>query len=181
MSQEVGVKEQQVNMEIHYAITHFLHHEAHLLDHRKYMEWFELLDDDLIYRMPARITNEGRHDAPNIDNDSRYFQDTKRSLLTRIKRLDTSSAWSEFSGPRQRHFISNIFIESAAKKEDCEEYQVRSNFLFKRNRGSSRTSEELYGERCDVLRKKQGEWKIVQRTIYLDQSVLGSMNLSMFL
>ncbi|WP_250645668.1 aromatic-ring-hydroxylating dioxygenase subunit beta [Salicibibacter kimchii] len=94
-------------IETQFEITNFLYHEAYLLDHRRYSEWLEILDDDLVYRMPARVTKEGKHDMPNIDEISTYFKDTKKSLETRIKRLDTtSSAWSEFSGPLQRHFVS---------------------------------------------------------------------------
>jgi 3-phenylpropionate/cinnamic acid dioxygenase small subunit len=90
-----------------------------------------------------------------------------------VKRLDsTSSAWAEISGPRQRHFITNIFIEKGVFKDGDEEYFVRSNFLFKRNRGSALTSEELFGAR---------EWKLASRIIYPDQTVLGTINLSMFL
>ena len=108
------------------------------MDSRNYRGWLELLAEDIIYRMPARITNEGKHDTPNIDYKSRYFEETKKSLVTRVRRLDsTSSAWAEISGPRQRHFISNVFIESGKMNDGNEEYFVRSNFLFKRNRGSA--------------------------------------------
>ncbi|WP_413299773.1 3-phenylpropionate/cinnamic acid dioxygenase subunit beta [Bacillus sp. 1P10SD] len=181
MRPEIGIEESQVSIGVQMEITNFLYREAYLLDHRKYQDWLDLLGDDLVYQMPARITNEGRHDTPNIDHDSRYFEDTKQSLVTRIKRLDTSSAWAEFSGPRQRHFITNILIEPGTKTENYQEFHVKSNFLFKRNRGSYRTSEELFGEREDILRKHNGEWKLVSRLILLDQTVLGSMNLSMFL
>jgi 3-phenylpropionate/cinnamic acid dioxygenase small subunit len=167
-----------MNPELQFQITNFLHHEAYLLDHRKYKEWLDLLSDDLVYRMPARITTEGKHDGPNLDNDTTFFEETKKSLITRVKRLDTSSAWAEYSGPRQRHFINNIFIESGSKSN---EYQVRSYFLYQRSRGSDLETEQLHGERVDVLRKENGEWKIASRTIYADQSVLGLMNLSMFL
>ncbi|MGG4042067.1 aromatic-ring-hydroxylating dioxygenase subunit beta [Bacillus smithii] len=167
-----------MNLELQFQITHFLHYEAYLLDHRKYKEWLDLLTDDIIYRMPARITTEGKHNGPNIVNDTTYFEETKKSLITRVKRLDTSSAWAEYSGPRQRHFISNILIESGSHSD---EYQVRSYFLYLRSRGSDLVTEQLQGERVDVLRKDNGEWKIASRTIYVDQSVLGLMNLSMFL
>ena len=43
---------------------------------------------------------------------------------------------------------------------------VRSNFLFKRSRADDIATEEIFGERLDVLRKVNGEWKIASRTIY---------------
>ncbi|ALF10853.1 aromatic-ring-hydroxylating dioxygenase subunit beta [Parageobacillus thermoglucosidasius] len=167
-----------MNPELQFDITNFLHHEAYLLDHRRYKEWLDLLADDLVYRMPARITTEGKHNEPNIMNEMTFFEETKKSLITRVKRLDTPSAWAEYSGPRQRHFISNIYIESSPKSG---EYQVRSYFLYQRCRGSDLDIEQLHGERVDVLRKENGKWKIASRTIYPDQTVLRLINLSMFL
>lgn len=104
----------------------------HLLDSRYYRGWLDLLAEDIVYQMPARITTEGKHDTPNIDYKSRYFEETKHSMLTRVKRLDsTSSSWAEISGPRQRHFISNVFIEKGVMNDEGnEEYFVRSNFLL---------------------------------------------------
>jgi 3-phenylpropionate/cinnamic acid dioxygenase small subunit len=66
-------------------------------------------------------------------------------------------------------------------QEDADEYQVRSYFLFMRSRGSDTNTEQMSGEREDIIRKVDGEWKIASRTIYVDQSVLGVMNISMFL
>ncbi|WP_238458035.1 aromatic-ring-hydroxylating dioxygenase subunit beta [Alkalihalobacterium alkalinitrilicum] len=181
MSQKEGVLTQSVNMEVQLEISNFLYREAHLLDIRNYHEWLDLLADDIVYRMPARLTNEGKHNTPNIDYDSKFFDETKLSLSTRVKRLDTSSAWAEVSGPRQRHFISNILIEKGIVYDGYEEYFVRSNFLYKRNRGSATTSEELFGGREDIIRRENGELKIASRIIYPDQVVLGTINLSMFL
>lgn len=182
MNQQEAVKALTISYEVQHEITQFLYLEAHLLDSRNYRGWLDLLADDIVYQMPARITTEGKHDTPNIDYKSRYFEETKQSLLTRVKRLDsTSSAWAEISGPRQRHFISNIFIEKGVINDGYEEYFVRSNFLYKRNRGSALTSEELFGSREDVIRKENGEWKLSSRIIYSDQTVLGTINLSMFL
>lgn len=166
-----------MTFELQYQITNFLHHEAYLLDHRKYEEWLDLLSADLVYRMPARVTAEGKNKS-NIVNEMTYFEETKNSLITRVKRLDTKSAWAEYSAPRQRHFISNIFIEPSSHPD---EYQVRSYFSFQRSRASDLTTEQLSGERVDVLRKENGQWKIASRTIYPDQAVLGVKNLSMFL
>ncbi|MBM4765159.1 3-phenylpropionate/cinnamic acid dioxygenase subunit beta [Bacillus sp. B15-48] len=170
-----------MNTDVQIEITNFLYREAHLLDSRNYHEWLNLLADDLVYRMPARVTKEVSHDTPNIDYKSKFFEETKQTLTTRVKRLETSSAWAEIAGPRQRHFISNVFVEKGISYDEYEEYIVRSNFLYKRNRGSALTSEELFGSREDVIRHENGEWKLASRIIYPDQVVLGTINLSMFL
>ena len=178
MTQEIRKVNQIVSPDIQFEITHFLYLEARLLDHGKYDEWLDLLADDLDYRMPARITNEGKEHKSNIDYQSRYFQETKKSLTTRIRRFETSSAWAEFAGLRQRHFVSNILVEPTNKPD---EFKVSSYFLFKRSRGSDERFEELFGERVDLLRKENGSWKIASRVIYPDRSVLAFTNLSMFL
>lgn len=163
--------------ELHYEISRVLYQEAYLLDHRKYKEWLEMLADDLVYRMPVRVTTEDR-DGPGLVDEMTHLEETKKSLTTRVNRLYTSSAWVENPAPRQRHFISNIMVDPGTHSD---EYKVRSYFLFHRSRGSDIETEKLFGEREDVLRKVNGEWKIASRIIYPDQAVLGVMNVGMFL
>lgn len=174
MSSELKNK---VTPELHFEITQFLHQEAYLLDSRKYKEWLELLTDDLVYRMPLRETVEGVG-VDNIAVDSSFFEETKKSLTTRANRLYTKSAWVENPATRQRHFITNIMIECTS---NANEYKVRSYFLFQRSRGSSHTIEQMFGERNDIIRKVNDDFKIAERTIYPDQAVITTMNMSMFL
>lgn len=162
---------------LYFQIANFLYHEAYLLDHRKYKEWLDLLAEDLVYSMPVRITTDEDYES-SLSQDMKFFEDTKASLTTRVNRLYTSSAWAEKPPTRQRHFISNIVVEEG---HNPGEYLVRSYFLYRRNRGSDKVVEELYGERNDVLRNVNGDWKIASRTIYPDQAVLTVKNLSMFL
>ena len=163
--------------ELQYSITQFLFHEAYLLDHRKYREWLSLLADDIRYVMPLRVTVDNNYSA-NISQQMTYYTDRKNDIAVKVERLYTKSAWVDNPAPRQRHFISNIMIEPASTED---EYKVRSYFLFKRSRGSDVNTEEIFGEREDIIRKENDEWRIAQRTVYPDQSVLTVMNLSMFL
>ncbi|MEX2416575.1 MAG: 3-phenylpropionate/cinnamic acid dioxygenase subunit beta [Paenibacillaceae bacterium] len=166
-----------MNADIQNQITHLLYQEAYLLDNRKYKEWLELLADELVYRMPLRITAEGK-EAVDLVDEMTYYEETKKSLTTRVNRLYTNSAWVENPAPRQRHFISNIMIEPASEPD---EYKARSYFLMKRSRASEHETEEIFGERNDIIRRIDGEWKVARRTIYPDQAVITVMNLSMFL
>jgi 3-phenylpropionate/cinnamic acid dioxygenase small subunit len=166
-----------MNAELHYEISELLYTEAYLLDHRKYKEWLELLTDDIVYRMPVRVTTENKS-GTNLVNEMTHLEETKKSLTTRVNRLYTSSAWVDDPAPRQRHFVSNITVAPGSKPD---EVQVRSYFLFKRSRGSDIETEQLFGEREDVVRKESGKWRIASRTIYPDQAVLSVMNVSMFL
>ncbi|WP_042349572.1 3-phenylpropionate/cinnamic acid dioxygenase subunit beta [Bacillus massiliigorillae] len=166
-----------MNSALHYEITQFLYQEAYLLDHRQYREWLELLTDDIQYCMPLRVTVQNKVQT-NIVHEMSYFTDTKKDVTTKVERLYTKSAWVDNPAPRQRHFISNIMIEPTSNSN---EYKVRSYFLFKRSRSSEINTEEIFGEREDIIRKIDQSWKIASRIVYPDQSVLTVMNLSMFL
>lgn len=167
----------QITPEIHLEMTYLLNQEAFYLDNGMYKEWLELFTDDLTYQMPLRETVDGVG-VDNIAKDIDFYYETKTSLRTRVNRLYTKSAWVENPATRQRHFISNISVTSTS---DRDEYQVRSYFLFKRSRGSHHEVEQLFGERHDVIRKIDGQWKIAKRLIKPDQAVITTMNMSMFL
>lgn len=167
----------KVTPEIQLEISNLLSREAYYLDNRKYKEWLDLLVDDLVYRMPMRETVEGVG-ISDIATDMSFFEETKKSLTTRVNRLYTKSAWVENPATRQRHLITNVMVESTP---DPDEYKVRSYFLFMRSRASTIDIEQMFGERNDLVRKVNGDWKIASRTIYPDQSVITTMNMSMFL
>ncbi|WP_227935253.1 3-phenylpropionate/cinnamic acid dioxygenase subunit beta [Alkalihalobacillus deserti] len=174
MSNEV---KSQISLETKDEITNLLYQEAYYLDNRMYKEWLELLADELDYKMPLRETVEGVN-IDNISTDSAFYEETKASLRTRVNRLYTKSAWVENPATRQRHFISNVVIEPG---DSVNEYCVRSYFLYKRSRGSTSDIEEMFGQRNDIVKKIGDEWKVASRTIIPDQSVITTMNMSMFL
>jgi len=157
-------------------IEQFLYKEVYYLDHRKYKEWLTMLTDDIIYKMPMRITVENKR--KNIHKDMKYFEDTRKDLEMKVERLYTKFAWVDNPAPRQRHFISNVVIDSIVNGD---EYYVTSYFHFKRSRSDDPETEEMFGERKDKIVRENGELKLAERTIYPDQSVLTVMNISMFL
>jgi len=171
------VQEIKLNMDLLYDITNLLNQEARLLDNRNYKDWLELLTDDIVYRMPVRVTRESK-DLTGKDDAMTYFEESKKSLTTRVLRFGTTSAWAEDPPLHTRHFVSNIMIEPGLKTN---EINVKSYFLTKRSRGTDHHAEEIFGERIDVLRKVNEEWKIASRCIYPDQSILTVMNLTTFL
>lgn len=166
-----------MNWQTYYEICQFLFREAYLLDHRRYQEWLELFTEDVIYRMPVRITQE-RKDGEGIVDNMSYFEETKTSLTKRVQRLYSKSAWVEDPPPRNRHLINNILVEQTGESAI---YKVISSFQIHRNRASELQIEQLLGERHDILRQTPSGWKIARRTIYPDQAVLLVNNLSFFI
>jgi biphenyl 2,3-dioxygenase subunit beta len=74
-----------------------------------------------------------------------------------------------------RHLITNIRIV----KDDGRTLEVESNFHVYRTRLNSEETSWI-GSRRDVLRQVEGGFRIVDRTIFLEQTVLLSRNLSNF-
>jgi 3-phenylpropionate/cinnamic acid dioxygenase small subunit len=54
------------------------------------------------------------------------------------------------------------------------------NFIVYRTR-LSMDEDKWVGERHDTLRQINGSWRIAERRVYLDEAVLKSKNLSVFL
>ena len=104
------------------------------------------------------------------------MDDEKKSLRIRVERVYAKNAWAEMPPSRTRRLISNIRI----KKDDGSEIEVHSNFMVYRTR--METDQDIFvGTREDLLRRNDGGFKIVKRTIILDQAVLNAKNISVFL
>lgn len=61
------------------------------------------------------------------------------------------------------------------------EYTAKSYVLLFRSRGDTRDPDFLSAERTDVLRRSNGGFKIANREILVDESVLKTQNLAVFL
>jgi 3-phenylpropionate/cinnamic acid dioxygenase small subunit len=171
-------------------IERFLYREARLLDERRFREWLELLTDDVHYWMAARrnryprsskaiaILDPARYVEEDLTGDEELaiLDETKETLTARVARLDTGMAWAEDPPSRTRHLIANIDVETG---DGVAEFKVHSNFIVYRSRAE--TEEDFYvGARRDLLRRVDGEWKIAQRKLTLDQNVLTAKNVSIF-
>ncbi|MBW0101436.1 3-phenylpropionate/cinnamic acid dioxygenase subunit beta [Pseudonocardia sp. KRD291] len=160
--------------ELHWEISQFLFEEAALLDAPDFTGWLSVLTEDIRYRMPVRLTRE-RKDGHSVDPDAVYIDEDLASLSVRAARLGTRSAWAEDPPSRTRHFVTNVVVRAG---DAPAEVAVRSNLLFTRSRGGSTANDVLTGLRSDVLRRADGAWKLARREVVLDQTVLGTLNLS---
>jgi 3-phenylpropionate/cinnamic acid dioxygenase small subunit len=175
--------------ELQREVEQFLFREARLLDERRFDEWLALLTDDVRYWMAARSNRYPRRSkAISILDPARYVEDdmargdelaildeTKQTLIGRVRRLDTGMAWAEDPPSRTRHLISNVELASA----DGAAAEVCSNFIVYRSRGE--TEQDFYvGARRDRLRRAGGSWQIAERKVTLDQNVLLAKNVSIF-
>jgi len=169
----------RISPELQREIEQFLYYEARLLDDRRYEDWYALLADDLHYFMPTRY-NRLRREADrefSAPNEAALFDEDKRSIATRIRRLNTGLAWAEDPPSRTRHLITNVVV---GQREDGK-FEVDSYFLVYRSR-LEREVEIFAGMRHDVIRRagNPAGFQIACRTIILDQTVLMARNLSFF-
>jgi biphenyl 2,3-dioxygenase beta subunit len=162
-------------MLLKHEVDTFLLNEAALLDANKYSEWIQLFTEDVHYFMPLRRTRSRRElDKEFTKPGEMAFIDDDRALLEmRVAKFTCGSAWAEDPPSRTRHLITNIRI---LENED-NELTVESYFHLYRTRLKSE-EDSWIGRRVDTLRRVGAELRISERTVYLDQTVLLSRNLS---
>lgn len=162
-------------MVLQYEVEQFLYREAALLDDRRFAEWLALIDDDIHYWMPIRrtVTVENlRLEYAKADGMA-YFDDDKADLRMRVEKLQSNSAWSENPPSRTRHLVSNVRILEVKGDEIALEAAIH---LYR-----SRLNDKIdnwIGKRRDRLRRVDGDFRIFERHIFLDQTVVLSTNFS---
>lgn len=164
---------------VYNQILQFLYVEAQLLDEIRLQEWGATLAEDLIYNAPLRETRPMSQQAASVVRTMQHFHDDWRSVMGRIMRLTgTKSAWAEDPPSRTRRLVTNVLVEETDKPH---EYSVRSYLLVTRSRFNFDEFDLISGERRDVLRVDGDSFKLARREILLDQAVLGTANLAIFL
>ena len=163
--------------ERHLQAHQWLVDEAYLLDVQRYEDWLALLTDDIHYIMPVRVTTAlgaGYDSAPGMA----HFDENKYSLGRRVARFQTEHAWTEDPPSRLRHHVTNVRTFAT---EDPGHLIVDSGVLLYRSRGDVRESALLSAGREDLLRRTTDGWQLARRTILVDDSVLRTQNLAIFL
>ena len=161
----------------HLAAQRFLVEEAAMLDARDWARWLELLTDDVRYVMPVRVTTvvDAGYDARA---DMAHFDEDRYALGKRVERLLTEHAWTEDPPSRTRHLVTNVRTLSATGDGEIE---VESTLLLFRSRGDDRDAEYVCAGRHDVLRRDGDRYLLASRRITVDESVLRTQNLAVFL
>lgn len=159
-----------------HEVEQFLSQESKLLDDGDLDSWLTLLTEDIRYVMPVRTTRYGRF-TNEFSTKSFVFNDDLHGLKMRVARLRTRFAWAEDPASRNRHFISNVFVE----QEESDVLRVRSNVLLYRSRLTDPSGEIFTGERHDELRRAPDGLRLAKRTVYMDQTVLSLSAVTTFI
>jgi 3-phenylpropionate/cinnamic acid dioxygenase small subunit len=163
--------------DVYNEILDFAYREAQLLDDRLHREWMALLTDDIRYVMPVRVTSAHSLTDSAMD-DMAHFDEDHYSLEKRVSRFETEHAWAEDPPSRTRRFVTNV---RGWHSEAPEEFVVVSNLLLFRSRGDIHDHDLLSARRTDVLRREAGTLKLARREVLVDESVLRTQNLAVFL
>ena len=163
-------------MELHFRVQQWLLHEAELLDDRRYRDWLALLTDDVVYRMPVRVTSAHSLDDSTLE-DMDHFDEDRYSLGKRVERFETEHAWTEDPPSRTRHYVTNVRVSDG----DGDELIAKSYLLLFRSRGDVREPDLVSAERTDLLRQVDGELRLARRDVLVDESVLRTQNLAVFI
>jgi 3-phenylpropionate/cinnamic acid dioxygenase small subunit len=159
-------------------IERFFSAEAELLDERRFEEWLDLLHEDLRYWMP--IARNVRFDQPALEytrehHEANWFDEGKDTLRKRVQQILGGDHWAEEPRSRTTHMVANIRVNSV----DGADVTAKSRFIVCAYR-LEHDVDLFIGKRVDVLRREGAGLKVLKRTIYLDQSVLLSRNLTTF-
>ena len=160
----------------HLAAHQFLVEEAALLDAADYEGWLNLLCEDIRYVMPVRVTTARGAGFDSLA-DMGHFDEDLYALRKRVQRLATDHAWTEDPPSRTRHFVTNVRTFRAAAGE----LRVQSALLLFRSRGDTREADLLSAGRTDLLRETADGLRLARREITVDESVLRTQNLAVFL
>jgi biphenyl 2,3-dioxygenase beta subunit len=178
IDQQAPTSDLHTEMLTQFAVQRFLYDEAALLDSRQYDKWLELFSDDVHYFMPLRRTRSARELDKEFTQpgEMAWFDDSKMILAGRVAKLATGTSWSEDPPSRTRRLVTNVRVV----EDLVTELHVESNFMLYRTRLKSEENSWI-GSRHDTLRRTDtGGFQIAKRTIYLEQTVLLTANLSSF-
>ncbi|MEJ2776255.1 aromatic-ring-hydroxylating dioxygenase subunit beta [Sulfolobus sp. SCGC AB-777_L09] len=147
-------------------ILEFLYKEIELLENQNLEEWIKLVDENIEYIAPYRLTM--KRGSEQVTSKMTYFNDDIRSLTLRVKKFGTQYIWSEDPPARYRYHITRVKIESNG---DPNMVNVHSVILLFVTRFDYDTPQIISYERKDTLVKKNGEWKLLRREVILDHSL----------
>ncbi len=109
--------------------------------------------------------------------DMGHFDEDMYALHKRVQRLATDHAWTEDPPSRTRHFVTNV----RTFRHQAGELRVESALLLFRSRGDTREADLVSAGRTDLLRETGDGLRLARREIMVDESVLRTQNLAVFL
>ncbi len=154
----------------------FLAWEAKLLDDRRFDDWYQLLDDELLYEVPLNIARQLK--AEEISATGYRIRDAKSHIKVRIDRLSTGHAWAETPVSRTLRLVGSVLAECT---EQPGVIAVESALMLYRQRGHDEPGETIPVRRRDLLRLDGDQLRLLKRRAVITEVTLSTPNLGVFL
>jgi 3-phenylpropionate/cinnamic acid dioxygenase small subunit len=168
-----------IGSQVYNDIVEFMYDEAEYFDTLRLRDWIAMVAKDIEYTVPLRHTRATRDQDKSVVRTVQHMFDDYRSIMLRVMRvMDTRSAWGEDPPSRTKHMVSNIRVYRTDKEN---EFKVHSYLLLTRNRFDNDKFDLIPCERHDVIRKTDEGYLLARREVIIDQAVLGTPNLGIFL
>ncbi len=153
----------------------FLHAEARLLDEGRFQEWLALVADDVRYEAHAPTFRGAGDRAPAARVP--LFREDAISLRSRVAQFsDPELTVAENPRSIDRRFVANVEVFPGAGTDEVE---VLSNLLVRRCRGVGTEPFLMSAARRDVLRWSDGSFRLLRRSVTLDEVVIQARSLSL--
>lgn len=161
----------------HLMAHRWLVEEAYTLDRQDYSTWLDQLAEDIHYYMPIKVTT-ALGSGYDTAKAMAHFDENKYSLSRRVARFETEHAWTEDPPSRIRHHVSDVRTFATGHDDHL---LVESAVLLFRSRGDVQEPSLISAGRRDLLRLTDQKWLLARRHIAVDESVLRTQNLAIFL
>ena len=138
-------------------IRRFIHHEARLIDERRFEEWLELFADDSRYWIPSRPGQTDAKSVPSIIYEDRAL------LKIRVSRLMHPRAYAALPTPRTLHVVGNLEIRD--HDESTDQLRVSTNLLVVEHQEA--TMRTFAGHCEHILRRSNDSFEIALKRIDL--------------
>jgi 3-phenylpropionate/cinnamic acid dioxygenase small subunit len=164
-----------VDSETRHRAESFIYRETDLLDTFALEEWLELLAEDFTISVPVRASRDPGSEQDEFSSRSYYLREGIERVRERVGRLQKEYAWSENPRSRVRHVVGNVRILDA----EGDELTVSNNQHVFRSYGDEPDHDLLSAQRHTVLRETTDGFRIADRTVYLDHTVLNTKNITL--
>lgn len=163
---------------VYLELLGFLWDEASILDRDNLLQWRDMLDRDITYKMPVCVTRK-RRGGTAYETEAMHFDEDYGSLAFRIRRFEETMAWAADPPSRARRFVTGVRVWAT---EDPEIFDVSSSILVIRTSDDEFHTDQITAERYDQIRFRPGPaLSLLSRRIVADQTTLGTHNLAIFL
>lgn len=160
--------------ETQHQVEQFLYYEADLLDRFEMQEWLSLLDEEIVLTVPIRSDHGPGSDRSAFSDETFYVRDDYDMLSERVEKLSKEYAWSENPRSRVRHHIGSVRLSDVGNP-----ITVWNNQLVYRSQGDTADHAVLSAQRETTLVPDGDSFRISDRTVYLDHSILSTKNLTL--